>query len=44
MRPDKTKDEIPYDFDSNLQIEQFYQLCVKGTIPFGEEKKVMCGG
>ncbi len=21
MRPDKTKDEIPYDFDSNLQIE-----------------------
>jgi hypothetical protein len=23
-RPDKTRDEIPYDFDSNLQIEQFY--------------------
>jgi hypothetical protein len=23
-RPDKTRDEIPYDFDSNQQIEQFY--------------------
>ena len=29
-RPDKTKDERPYDYDQNEQLEKFYYECLQG--------------